>query len=68
MAGNTACNAHPQSKEIVQDALQRSQGVRAVQYVGEQVPLLYDAASALQLEDIVAMRADAPYKAGRSMD
>jgi len=39
-----------------------------VQYVGEQGQRLYDAATALELEGIVAKRADAPYKAGRSKD
>jgi bifunctional non-homologous end joining protein LigD len=55
-------------KEIVQGALQGSQRVRPVQYVGEQGVRLYDAAAALQLEGIVAKRAAAPYKAGRSSD
>jgi bifunctional non-homologous end joining protein LigD len=55
-------------KEIVQDALQGSQRVRPVQYVGEQGVRLYEAAAALGLEGIVAKRADAPYKAGRSSD
>jgi hypothetical protein len=55
-------------KDIVQDALQSSQRVRAVQYVGEQGQRLYDAACGLELEGIVAKRADSPYKAGRSKD
>jgi ATP-dependent DNA ligase len=55
-------------KDIVQDALQGSQRVRPGQYVGEQGVRLYDAAAALQLEGIVAKRADSPYVAGRSRD
>jgi bifunctional non-homologous end joining protein LigD len=47
-------------KDLVQDA--------PVQYVGEQGIPLYDAAASLQLEGIVAKRADAPYKPGRSSD
>src|SRR4051812_48807724 len=41
-------------KEALQKALQGSQRVRPVQHVGEQGVRLYDAASALQLEGIVA--------------
>ena len=55
-------------KELVADVLRNSQRIRPVQYVGEQGQRLYDAASALELEGIVAKRADAPYKAGRSKD
>jgi bifunctional non-homologous end joining protein LigD len=55
-------------KKYVQDALQRSQRIRPVQHVGEQGVRLYDAASALQLEGIVAKRADSPYTAGRSKE
>lgn len=55
-------------KEFVQDALRGSQRVRPVQYVGEQGERLYEAACGLKLEGIVAKRADAPYKAGRSKD
>ena len=55
-------------KDIVQNALGGSQRIRPVQYVGEQGRRLYDAACALQLEGILAKRADAPYEAGRSSD
>ena len=55
-------------KEIVQNALRDSQRIRPVQYVGEQGQRLYDAACGLQLEGVVAKRADSPYKAGRSKD
>lgn len=55
-------------KKYLSDLLRRSQRVRPVQHVGEQGTRLYEAASALQLEGIVAKRADAPYKAGRSKD
>jgi len=53
---------------IVQGALQASQRVHPVQFVGEQGVRLYDAAAALQLEGIVAKRADSPYVAGRSRE
>lgn len=36
--------------------------------MGEQGKRLYEAASALQMEGIVAKRADSAYKAGRSPD
>ena len=39
-----------------------------MQWVGEQGTRLYEAAEALQLERIVAKRADSLYKAGRSRD
>ncbi len=55
-------------KDIVQNALRGSQRIRPVQYVGEQGQRLYDAACGLQLEGIVAKRAESPYKAGRSKD
>jgi bifunctional non-homologous end joining protein LigD len=55
-------------KEILQDALRRSERVRPVQYIGEQGIRLYEAAASLGLEGIVAKRTDAPYKAGRSSD
>lgn len=56
---------------IVQHALEAataSARIKPVQYVGEQGERLYEAATALQLEGIVAKCADAPYKAGRSRD
>jgi len=55
-------------KELLQDALDGSQRVRAVQYVGEQGRRLFDAACQLQIEGIMAKKADAPYKTGRSRD
>ena len=55
-------------KETVQDVLRGSQRIRPVQYVGEQGQRLYEAACGLQLEGIVAKRADGLYKAGRSRD
>ncbi len=55
-------------KEILQRELQGAHRIRPVQYVGEQGQRLYDAACGLQLEGIVAKRADSPYKAGRSKD
>jgi bifunctional non-homologous end joining protein LigD len=39
-----------------------------VQHVGEGASALFEAASALKLEGIIAKRADAPYNAGRSRD
>jgi bifunctional non-homologous end joining protein LigD len=55
-------------KEALQKALAGSQRIRLVQHVGEGGQRLYEAASGLGLEGIVAKRADAPYKAGRSSD
>jgi bifunctional non-homologous end joining protein LigD len=55
-------------KEIVQKELRGALRIRPVQYVGEQGQRLYEAACALQLEGIVAKRADSLYKAGRSRD
>ena len=55
-------------KNLVHGALRGSQRIRPVQWVDEQGQRLYDAASALELEGIVAKRADAPYSAGRSRD
>ena len=55
-------------KVIVSVALKGSQRVRPVQYVGEQGTRLYEAAAALQLERMVAKRADAPHKTRRSSD
>jgi bifunctional non-homologous end joining protein LigD len=55
-------------KAIVQRVLRASHRVRAVQHVREHGKRLYDAACQLELEGIVAKRASAPYKAGRSSD
>jgi bifunctional non-homologous end joining protein LigD len=55
-------------KEALQKALSAAPRVRAVQYMGERGQCLYDAACGLQLEGIVAKRADAPYRAGPSKD
>jgi len=55
-------------KEIVEKALRGAPRIRPVQYVGEQGQRLYEAASGLDLEGIIAKRADAPYRAGRSKD
>lgn len=55
-------------KEIVDKALRGSSRIRPVQYVGEQGQRLYEAASGLKLEGIIAKREDAPYRAGRSKD
>ncbi|HKV53080.1 MAG TPA: hypothetical protein VJN94_00425, partial [Candidatus Binataceae bacterium] len=55
-------------KQMVENTLRGTQRIRPVQYVGEQGQRLYDAACGLQLEGIVAKRADSPYKAGRSKD
>ena len=59
-------------KEIAKTVLFKSVGAfgrtRLVQHVGEGASGLFEAASALQLEGIIAKRADAPYSAGRSRD
>ena len=55
-------------KEALHNALSASQRIRPVQHVGEVGKRLYDAACGLGLEGIMAKRADAPYRAGRSGD
>lgn len=55
-------------KEMVDKALKGSSRIRAVQYVCENGERLYEAASGLQLEGIIAKLQDAPYRAGRSKD
>jgi bifunctional non-homologous end joining protein LigD len=55
-------------KDALQSVLAGSQRIRPVQHVGEGGTRLYEAACGLGLEGIVAKRADAPYKAGRSND
>jgi bifunctional non-homologous end joining protein LigD len=55
-------------KEALQSALVSSDRIRPVQHVGEVGTRLYDSACGLELEGIMAKRAEAPYKAGRSKD
>jgi bifunctional non-homologous end joining protein LigD len=55
-------------KDALQGVLEGTERIKPVQHVGEGGARLYEAACALQLEGIVAKRADAPYKAGRSGD
>jgi len=55
-------------KEALQKTLGSSQRIRPVQHVGEMGKRLYEAACGLELEGIIAKRADAPYTAGRSHD
>ena len=55
-------------KELLQDVLDGSQRVRAVQYIGEQGQRLFDSACQLQFEGIMAKKAHAPYTTGRSRD
>lgn len=55
-------------KAALQKALGRAERIRYLTHVGEQGERLYEAAAGLDLEGIVAKRADAPYRAGRSRD
>ena len=55
-------------KQALQKALAQSGRIRSVQHVGEMGQRLYEAACGLNLEGIVAKRADSLYIAGRSRD
>ena len=55
-------------QHIIRSSLGNFDRIRVVQHVGEGGTRLYESACGLGLEGIVAKRADAPYKAGRSRD
>jgi bifunctional non-homologous end joining protein LigD len=55
-------------KAMLKDVLKDSTRIRYVQHIGENGVRLFEAASELRVESIVAKRGDSPYRRGRTSD
>jgi ATP-dependent DNA ligase len=55
-------------KEMLKDMLKDSTRIRHVQHIGENGARLFQAASALRVEGVIAKRCDSPYRRGRTSE